>query len=109
MKRALLSIGCLMFIAGSIAVAAPRSWDASAAAGEAQRDFSARRVQFYWHGGRGSYPVGVPHEHLELARRYPKQDAGVGCIVDDLSLRVRQKRFAERYNAKMLSFVLQKR
>jgi len=92
-----------------MAVGAPRTWDASQAASEAQRDFLAHRVQFYWHGTRGSYPVGVAPEHLALARTFPHRDAGIGCIVDDSTLRARQKRFAERYNAKMLSFVLKSR
>ena len=109
MKRSFLGITCLFLTLSAVAVAAPRSWDAASAASEAERDFAARRVQFYWHGTRGSYPVGVPEEHFQLARRYPQRDAGVGCIVEDAALRARQKGFAERYNAKMLSFILQKR
>jgi hypothetical protein len=92
-----------------VGVAAPRPWDATTAASEAERDFAAHRVQFYWNGTRGSYPVGVPPEHFALARKYRLRDAGIGCIVEDSGLRARQKRFAERYNSKMLSFLLQNR
>ncbi len=109
MKPAVLAAVCLFFSFADMAVGAPRGWDASQAASEAQRDFLAHRVQFYWHGTRGSYPVGVAPKHLALARTFPRRDAGIGCIVDDWALRARQKRFAERYNAKMLSFVLKSR
>jgi hypothetical protein len=108
MRSTFLGIAFAVAFAAS-GFAASSRWDASLAESDAERDFAARRVQFYWHGTRGSYPVGVPQEHLELARRYPHRDAGIGCIVDDSALRARQKRFAERYNAKMLSFVLRKR
>jgi hypothetical protein len=108
MRHTVLSIAFAVAFAGS-GLAASSRWAASHAEADATRDFLAHRVQFYWHGTRGSYPIGVPREHFELARRYPHRDAGIGCIVDDSALRAQQKRFAERYNAKMLSFVLQKR
>ena len=104
MTHTLLSIA-LIVVSTTGGLASDR-WDTSHAEADAERDFVAHRVQFYWHGTRGSYPVGVPQEHLELARRYPHRDGGIGCNVTDSALRARQKRFAERYNAKMLSFVL---
>lgn len=107
MTRTFLKISLVVAFAAS-GLGASGRWDASHAEIDAKRDFVAHRVQFYWHGTRGSYPVGVPQEHFELARRYPHGDAGIGCAVDDSALRARQKRFAERYNAKMLSLVLQK-
>jgi hypothetical protein len=106
--RTFLEIALVVAFAASGFGASGR-WDASRAEADAERDFVARHLQFYWHGTRASYPVGVPREHFELARRYPHRDAGIGCSVDDSALRARQKRFAERYNAKMLSLVLQKR
>jgi hypothetical protein len=107
MTRTLLSIAVVVAFAAS-GLGASGRWDLSHAEADAERDFVARRIQFYWHGTRGSYPVGVPQEHFDLARSYPHVDAGIGCVVDDSALRARQKRFAERYNAKMLTFVLHK-
>ena len=43
-------------------------------------------------------PVGVP---IEVAKKYPKADAGNGCVTNDIPLRERQQEYARRYNEKM--------
>jgi hypothetical protein len=50
-------------------------------------------------------PVGVP---IEVAKKYPKADAGVGCVTNDIPLRERQEAYARRYNAKIFAYINQK-
>jgi hypothetical protein len=50
-------------------------------------------------------PVGVP---IEVAKKYPKADAGIGCVTNDMPLRERQEEYARRYNEKMYAYIAQK-
>jgi hypothetical protein len=52
-----------------------------------------------------SLPVGVP---IEVAKKYPKANAGVGCVTNDIPLRERQEEYARRYNAKIFAYINQK-
>ena len=50
-------------------------------------------------------PVGVP---IEVAKKYPKADAGIGCVTNDIPLRKRQEEYARRYNEKIFAYISQK-
>ena len=50
-------------------------------------------------------PVGVP---FEAAKKYPRADAGVGCVTSDIPLRERQEEYARRYNEKIYAYITQK-
>jgi hypothetical protein len=50
-------------------------------------------------------PVGVP---IGVAKKYPKADAGIGCLTNDIPLRERQEEYARRYNEKMFAYVSKK-
>jgi hypothetical protein len=45
---------------------------------------------------------------MEIAKKYPRADAGVGCVTNDVPLRERQEEYARRYNEKMFAYVSQK-
>jgi hypothetical protein len=47
-------------------------------------------------------PVGVP---IDLARKYPRENAGVSCFVPDVNLRERQEKYARLYNEKIYSYI----
>lgn len=78
------------------------SWNPADAAKDAERDIKAQHVQFYWSGSIAVSPVGVP---FEFAKQYPKADAGVGCVTNDIPLREKQEKYARLYNEKMYDFV----
>ena len=86
-----------------VCLAAEPSWNPTDAVRDAEKDISAKRVQFYWSGSIAVFPVGVP---LEFAKQYPRADAGVGCVTNDIPLREKQEKYARLYNEKMCGFVL---
>jgi hypothetical protein len=90
---------------GLCCVAAEPTWNPADAVKEAEQDIRAGHIKFYWAGSIASRPIGVP---FEVAKNYPRADAGVGCVTNDLPLRERQEEYARRYNAKMFAYVSQK-
>jgi len=82
--------------------AAGPSWNPAEAAKDADKDIAAKHVQFYWSGSIAVFPVGVP---IEFAKQYPRADAGVGCVTNDIPLREKQEKYARTYNEKMYDFV----
>lgn len=99
--REVLIVVSLSIISASFGAEQP-SWNPADAAKDAEKDIKAQRVQFYWSGSVGVYPVGVP---FEFAIRYPKAEAGVGCVTNDIPLREKQEKYARLYNEKMYDFV----
>jgi len=83
-------------------IAAEPSWNPAEAAKDAEKDIKAQHIQFYWSGSIAVMPVGVP---IEFAKRYPRADAGVGCVTNDIPLREKQEKYARLYNRKMYDFV----
>jgi len=73
--------------------AADPTWNPAAAAKEAEQDIRSGHIRFYWAGSVGVGPVGVP---MDLAKKYPTADAGVGCVTNDITLRERQEEYARR-------------
>ena len=86
-------------------IAADPSWNPADAVKEAEQDIRSGHIKFYWAGSIASFPVGVP---FEVAKKYPKADAGNGCVTNDIPLRQRQQEYARRYNEKMFAYVTQK-
>ena len=81
------------------------TWNPADAVKEAEQDIRSGHIKFYWAGSIASRPVGVP---FEVAKNYPKADAGNGCVTNDIPLRERQEEYARRYNEKMFAYVSQK-
>jgi hypothetical protein len=92
-------------VAAGLCIAADPAWNPDNAVGEADRDIRIGRIKFYWSGSIASSPVGVP---FEVAKKYPKADAGNGCVTNDIPLRERQQEYARRYNEKMFAYITQK-
>ena len=88
-----------------VCIAADPTWNPADAAKEAEQDIRAGHIKFYWAGSVGVRPVGVP---FEVAKKYPRADAGVGCVTNDIPLRERQEEYARRYNEKILAYITQK-
>src|SRR5436190_6400128 len=86
-------------------LAAEPTWNPADAVKEAEQDIRAGNIKFYWAGSVASFPVGVP---FDVAKKYPKGDAGNGCVTNDIPLRERQQEYARRYNEKMFAYVSQK-
>jgi hypothetical protein len=93
-----------VLLSGLCVVAEP-TWNLSDAVKEAEQDIRSGHVKFYWAGSVGVGPVGVP---MEVAKKYPRADAGVGCVTNDIPLRERQEEYARRYNAKIYAYITQK-
>lgn len=89
-------------IVAAVCIAAEPSWNPAEAAKDAEKDIKAQHIQFYWSGSIAVYPVGVP---FEFAKQYPRADAGVGCVTNDIPLREKQEKYARLYNEKMYEFV----
>lgn len=89
-------------VATSTCLAAEPSWSPADAVNDADRDIRAQHIQFYWSGSIAVFPVGVP---IEFAKQYPRADAGVGCVTNDIPLREKQEKYSRRYNEKMYEFV----
>jgi hypothetical protein len=100
----LLCILMLALVSG-LCVAAEPTWNPADAVKEAEQDIRTGHIKFYWAGSVASFPVGVP---FDLAKKYPKADAGNGCVTNDIPLRERQQEYARRYNEKMFAYVSQK-
>ena len=92
-------------VAAGLCIAADPTWNPADAAKEAEQDIRSGHIKFYWAGSVGVRPVGVP---CEVAKKYPRVDAGVGCVTNDIPLRERQEEYARRYNEKMFAYVSQK-
>ena len=92
-------------IAAGLCVAADPTWKSDNAVKEAEQDIRSGNIKFYWSGSTASFPVGVP---FDVAKKYPKADAGNGCVTNDMPLRERQEEYARRYNEKMFAYVSQK-
>src|SRR5215216_5626047 len=89
-----------------VCIAADPTWNPADAVKEAQQDIRTGHIKFYWSGSVGVRPVGVP---IEIAKKYPRVDAGVGCVTKDIPLRERQEEYARRYNEKIYAYITQKR
>ncbi len=85
-------------------LAAEPTWNPGDAAKEAEQDIRSGHIKFYWAGSIASRPVGVP---FEVAKNYPKANAGIGCVTNDIPLRERQEEYARRYNEKTLEAIFQ--
>ena len=86
-------------------LAAEPTWNPADAVKEAEQDIRAGHIKFYWAGSIASMPVGVP---IEVAKKYPQANAGIGCVTNDIPLRERQQEYARRYNEKMFAYITQK-
>src|ERR1700756_5883642 len=89
-------------LAAGLCIAAEPTWNPADAVKEAEQDIRSGHIKFYWAGSVASFPVGVPSD---LARKYPKADAGNGCVTNDIPLRERQQEYARRYNEKMFAYI----
>src|SRR5437879_10100010 len=89
----------LALVAGCCVAAEP-TWNPAEAVKEAEQDIRTGHIKFYWSGSIASRRVGVP---IEVAKQYPKANAGVGCVTNDIPLRKRQEEYARRYNAKIFA------
>jgi hypothetical protein len=88
-----------------VCIAADPTWNPADAAKEAEQDIRSGHIKFYWAGSVGVGPVGVP---IEVAKRYPRANAGIGCVTNDVPLRERQEEYARRYNEKIYAYITQK-
>src|SRR5258705_8080199 len=94
----------LVFIAASCFGADPK-WNPGDAAKEAEQDIRSGHIKFYWAGSIASRPVGVP---FEVAKNYPKANAGIGGVTNDIPLRERQGEYARRFKKKIYPYITQK-
>ena len=102
-----MKIVCILILAFAAAccVAADSTWNPADAVKEAEQDIRSGHIKFYWAGSVGVGPVGVS---MEVVKKYPRADAGVGCVTNDIPLRERQEEYARRYNAKIYAYITQK-
>src|SRR5881227_3483409 len=100
----ILRILVMALLAVSVVAAEP-TWNPADAVKEAEQDIRSGHIKFYWAGTIASRLVGV---QFEVAKNYPKADAGNGCVTNDIPLRERQEEYARRYNEKMFDYVSQK-
>ena len=103
-----MKILCILALAviSVLCAAADPTWNPADAAKEAEQDIHSGHIKFYWAGSVGVGPVGVP---TEVAKKYPRVDAGVGCVTNDIPFRERQEEYARRYNEKIYAYITQKR
>jgi hypothetical protein len=97
--------GLALTLAAGVCIAADPTWNPADAVKEAEQDIRSGHIKFYWAGSVGVGPVGVP---MEVAKKYPRADAGVGCVTNDIPLRERQEEYARRYNEKIYAYITQK-
>jgi hypothetical protein len=95
----------IFVLLAGLCVAAEPTWNPVDAVREAEQDIRLGHIKFYWAGSVGVRPVGVP---FEVAKNYPRADAGVGCVTNDIPLRERQEEYARRYNEKIYAYISQK-
>jgi hypothetical protein len=96
LASALVAVSCF---------AADPTWNPADAVKEAEQDIGTGHIKFYWAGSIASRPIGVP---FEVAKNYPKADAGIGRVTNDIPLRERQEEYARRYNEKIYAYITQK-
>ena len=103
-----MKISCVLgsVIVAVLCIAADPSWNPADAVKEAEQDMRTGHIKLYWAGSIASMPVGVP---IEVAKKYPQANAGIGCVTNDIPLRERQEEYARRYNEKIYAYVTQKR
>src|SRR4029077_10547020 len=99
MRRLLIIVG---LVGTCVRASAEPTWNPADAVKDAEKDIKGQHIQFYWSGSIAVFPVGVP---IEFAKQYPRADAGVGCVTNDIPLREKQKKYARRYNEKMYDYV----
>src|SRR5438067_2521589 len=80
----ILRILVMALLAVSVVAAEP-TWNPADAVKEAEQDIRTGHIKFYWSGSIASMPVGVP---IEIAKKYPKANAGVGCVTNDTTLNI---------------------
>src|SRR5712672_3157472 len=97
----ILRIFALTFIA-EFCIAADPTWNPADAVKEAEQDIRSGHIKFYWAGSIASRPVGVP---IEVAKKYPQANAGIGCVTNDIPLRERREEYARRYNEKIYAYI----
>ena len=85
-------------------LAAEPTWKPADAVKQAEQDIRTGHIKFYWAGSIGVGPVGVP---MAVAKNYPRVDAGIGCVTNDIPLRQRQEEYARRYNEKIYAYLTQ--
>ena len=95
----------LLTVISLCCVAADPTWDPADAVKEAEQDIRSGHIKFYWAGSIASRPIGVP---FDVAKNYPKTNAGIGCVTNDIPLRERQEEYAQRYNEKIYTYIAQK-
>jgi hypothetical protein len=100
----MLRVLAIVLLAGYCSAADP-TWNPADAVKEAEQDIRSGHIKFYWAGSIASRLVGVP---IEVAKNYPKANAGIGCVTNDIPLRERQEEYARRYNEKIYAYILQK-
>ena len=71
----------------------------------AGQDIRTGHIKFYWAGSVGVGPVGVP---MEVAKKYPRANAGVGCVTNDIPLRERPEDLPAGAAQKIYAYVTQK-
>jgi hypothetical protein len=84
----------------SVSLAVEAIGNPADAAKDAEKDINAKHIQSYWSGSIAVFPVGVP---IEFAKRYPRADAGVDCVTNDIPLREKQEKYARLYNEKIMT------
>src|SRR4051812_43479898 len=89
--------------------ATANQWSKREAVVKADHDIRANDIKFCYWGGFAPRPVGVPDEYLSMVTKFPQVMVGQGCIVSDEALNLRQREYAETYNARMLAYVLKKK
>src|SRR5207253_469436 len=95
----------VLVVVAACCIAAEPTWNPADAVKEAEQDIRSGNIRFCWAGRVGVRPVGVP---FEVAKKYPRADAGVGCVTSDIPLRERQEEYARRYNEKIYAYITQK-
>ena len=89
-------------VVAGLCIAADQTWNPADAVKEAEQDIRTGHIKFYWAGSIASRPVGVP---IEVAKKYPQANAGIGCVTNDIPLRERQEEYARRYNEKIYTYI----
>ena len=95
----------IFVLLAGFSVAAEPTLNPADAVKEAEHDIRTGHIKFYWAGSVEVGPVGVP---MEVAKKYPRADAGLGCVTNDIPLRERQQEYARRYNEKIYAYITQK-
>ena len=105
----IMSLTCICVLLSSCTPLSPdyQRWNPANAERDAERDIEAGEIKICYHGGIAAGPEGIPLEYYDLIKDFPVEDAGIGCIVEDLSLRQRQAIYATRYNKRILKHLLE--